>query len=192
MAAPSANRNRTPVQPAPRATPPGARLVPGWRKPHIHGILTRETKRGEPNMTIARILTGRSLDSVISAPASMPVRDAIALLAEHRIGALPVMEGSRCVGIFSERDVIYCLAKDGAAALDRPVSELMSGPPVTVSPETDVIEALALITRRRFRHLPVIRGEEFAGFISIGDLVKFRLDAVEKEAEAMRSYIQTA
>lgn len=143
-------------------------------------------------MTIARIIAGRSPDAVITASASQSVREAIAQLAQHRIGALPVMDGSRCLGVFSERDVIYCLAREGGAALDRPVAELMSEAPITVTPETGVIEALALITRRRVRHLPVLREAEFVGFISIGDLVKHRLDAVEKEAEAMLSYIQTA
>lgn len=141
-------------------------------------------------MSIARIVAGRPAEHVVTALASQSVRDAIGLLAEHRIGALPVMEGDRCVGVFSERDVIYCLATDGAAALDKPVSALMSDAPVTVSPDTDVIEALSLITRRRVRHLPVIDGERFVSFVSIGDLVKVRLEAVEKEAEAMLSYIQ--
>jgi CBS domain-containing protein len=143
-------------------------------------------------MTIARILAGRSAAAIISAAAGQPVHEAIKLLAEHRIGALPVMDEGRCIGVFSERDVIYCLAREGAGAIDRPVGELMTGSPVTVSPETEILEALSLITRRRIRHLPVLRGEEFVGFISIGDLVKFRIDAVEKEAQAMLSYIQTA
>jgi len=143
-------------------------------------------------MSVARIITDRPAKSVVTAAASHTVREAIALLAQHRIGALPVMEGSRCIGVFSERDVIYCLARDGAAALDLPVSNLMTGSPVTVSPETDVIEALTLVTRRRVRHLPVIADGEFLSFISIGDLVKYRLEKVEREAEAMLSYIQTA
>jgi len=143
-------------------------------------------------MTIARILAGRTIDSYVTAIASQSVREAIGLLAKHRIGALPVMDGDRCLGVFSERDVIYCLAREGTAALDRPVSDLMSGTPITVTPDTDVIEALSVITRRRVRHLPVLDGEAFVGFISIGDLVKARIDAVEKEAQAMLSYIQTA
>jgi CBS domain-containing protein len=147
---------------------------------------------GEVNMSIARIIAGRPTANVITASAGQSVREAIALLAQHRIGALPVMDGGRCIGVFSERDVIYCLATDGAAALDKAVSELMTGSPVTISPETDVIEALSLITRRRVRHLPVIEGESFLGFVSIGDLVKFRIEEVEKEAQAMLSYIQTA
>ena len=143
-------------------------------------------------MTIARIIAGRSTATVITAAARLSVRDAVDLLAKHRIGALPVMDGNRCIGIFSERDVIYCLAREGAAALDRPVSALMSGTPVTVTPDTDVIEALSLITRRRVRHLPVLEGETFVGFVSIGDLVKHRIETVEQEAQAMLSYIQTA
>lgn len=143
-------------------------------------------------MSIARIIAGRPAGSVIIADAGQPVREAIALLAKHRIGALPVMQEGRCVGVFSERDVIYCLATDGAAALDKPVSELMTQAPITVSPETDALEALGLVTRKRVRHLPVTRGEEFVSFVSIGDLVKFRLDAVEREAQAMLSYIQMA
>ena len=143
-------------------------------------------------MSIARIVAGHPADQVITADASQPVREAIGLLAKHRIGALPVMAGGRCVGVFSERDVIYCLATAGAAALDKPVSELMTEAPITVSPQTDVIEALTLITNRRIRHLPVTDGDRFVGFVSIGDLVKFRLEVVEREAEAMRSYIQTA
>lgn len=143
-------------------------------------------------MSIARIIAGRSAGDVVTAQASQPVRDAIGLLAKHRIGALPVMEGERCIGVFSERDVIYCLATDGAAALDKPVSELMTGTPITVSPQTDALEALTLVTHRRVRHLPVVEGEAFVGFVSIGDLVKFRLEAVEKDAEAMLSYIQMA
>ena len=143
-------------------------------------------------MSIARIIAGRTAESVVTARADQTAREAIALLAEHRIGALPVMDSGRCVGVFSERDVIYCLAREGAAALDRPVSDLMTATPVTVTTDTDVIEALSLMTRRRVRHLPVTDAENFVGFISIGDLVKFRIDAVEKEAQAMLSYIQTA
>lgn len=168
----------------------------GWRKRAVCVIMAAgqeaDFRVGEVNMSIARILAGRSADSVISVHAGHPVREAIALLAKHRIGALPVIDGPRCIGVFSERDVIYCLAREGAAALDKPVSELMTGSPVTVSPDTDVIEALTLVTRRRVRHLPVIEGQDFVGFVSIGDLVKFRIEEVEKEAQAMLSYIQMA
>lgn len=143
-------------------------------------------------MTIARVLAGKPITEVFSASADMSVQQAISILATRRIGALPVMEGDRLVGIFSERDVIYCAAKEGAAALDRPVREVMTARPFTAHPGVSVLEALALMTQRRVRHLPVLDGERLVGLISIGDLVKFRIDAIEAEAEAMRAYIQTA
>ena len=121
-----------------------------------------------------------------------PVREAIALLASKRIGAVPIMEGGRIVGIFSERDVIYRLADEGDACLERPIGEVMTAPAITVERSATVLDALALMTKRRIRHLPVVDGETMCGFISIGDLVKARLDEIQHEAEAMREYIRTA
>jgi CBS domain-containing protein len=95
-------------------------------------------------------------------------------------------------GIFSERDVIRALAAHGEDALRLPVSAVMTAPVVTVTPETSVMEALALMTRRRFRHLPVLQDGRMVAFISIGDLVKYRIDRIEAEADAMRVYIQSA
>lgn len=142
-------------------------------------------------MSIARLIEDRK-GQVFSCPAETTVRDAIALLAEKRIGALPVLSHEGVVGIFSERDVIYRLADEGPGVLDRAVGAVMTAPAVTVTPDTDVIAALALMTRRRIRHLPVMENGTMAGFVSIGDLVKFRIDRIESEAEAMRAYIQTA
>lgn len=142
-------------------------------------------------MTIARIIAGRAHDLVTATP-DMSVREVVGLLAGRRIGALPIMEGDVAVGVFSERDVLYCLAREGASVLDRKVSEVMTSPPITVTPETSILAALSLITRRRVRHLPVVEGERMVGFVSIGDLVKHRIDAIQQEAEALRSYIQTA
>ncbi len=143
-------------------------------------------------MTIARIIEGRSAEGVIHCDATMPMRDAVRLLAEKRIGALPVMRGGSVVGIFSERDVIYRLAQEGEVCLGRELAEVMTAPPITVSPQTTIDEALGLMTRRRIRHLPVVDGSAMVGFISIGDLVKHRIDRVEHEAEALRSYITGA
>jgi len=142
-------------------------------------------------MTIARIIAGRSA-ALVSASPDMSVRAVVALLAEKRIGALPIIADGGVIGIFSERDVLYCLARDGAEVLDQPVSTVMTAPPITVSPEASVLAALSLMTRRRIRHLPVIADDTLVGFVSIGDLVKFRIDSIEQEAEALRSYIQTA
>ncbi|CAN5231743.1 CBS domain-containing protein [soil metagenome] len=141
-------------------------------------------------MTIAAILQGKG-DEVIHIDAGASVLTAIGLLAERRIGCLPVLEDGAVIGIFSERDVIYRLGRDGAAALDAPVSTVMTTPALTIEPATPVIFALSLMTKRRVRHLPVVDGGKMTGFVSIGDLVKYRIDRIESEAAAMRDYIQS-
>ena len=130
--------------------------------------------------------------SVLSITSDALVAEAVAMLAKHRIGALPVINGGAVLGIFSERDVVYGLAKEGAAALERPVSEVMTTPAMTVDSDCAVLAALSLMSRRRIRHLPVVDADGLVGFISIGDLVKYRIEKIESEAEAMRSYIQSA
>ena len=88
--------------------------------------------------------------------------------------------------------MIYCLATDRAAALDKTVAEVMTAPAHAVEPNQSVLGALSLMTHRRFRHLPVVEGDSLVGFVSIGDLVKYRIDKIEAEATAMRDYIQSA
>jgi CBS domain-containing protein len=105
---------------------------------------------------------------------------------------LPVVEGDQIVGIMSERDVIYCLRDHGAEVLDWPVSRVMTSPAITAEPATPILSALGLMTERRIRHLPVAEGGRLIGIVSIGDLVKYRMDRIEAEANAMRSYIQSA
>jgi CBS domain-containing protein len=139
-------------------------------------------------MSIAIIIKARQHD-IITCTAQDSVRHAVALLAEKRIGALPVMDGGAVVGIFSERDVLHGVAREGGAVLDRTVGEVMTSPAISIETALDANDALALMTRRRIRHLPVIEGGEFLGFVSIGDLVKFRIEQIEAEAEAMREYI---
>ena len=142
-------------------------------------------------MTIAAILNGKGHE-VVSVSSDSRVSEAVALLADRRIGALPVIDGDRVAGVFSERDVIYALARDGAAALDRTVGDVMTAPPVTVAPKDAVLGALSLMTRRRIRHLPVIQDGSMIGLVSIGDLVKYRIERIEADAAAMRDYIQSA
>jgi CBS domain-containing protein len=142
-------------------------------------------------MTIAAILEGRT-GAIVSVEAGTLVRDAVALLAGKKIGAMPVLEGERVVGIMSERDVIYCLSSDGAAMLDWPVSRVMTAPAITIEPKVSVLAALSQMSKRRIRHLPVVEGERLVGFVSIGDLVAYRIRHIEQEAEAMRAYIQSA
>ena len=100
--------------------------------------------------------------------------------------------GGRIAGIISERDLIYCLREHGPEVLDWPVSRVMSSPAITAEPQTEVLSALATMTQRRIRHLPIVERGAIVGIVSIGDLVKYRMECIEAEAEAMRSYIQSA
>lgn len=142
-------------------------------------------------MTIAAILHIKG-NEVVTVTSDQSVAEAVALLAERRVGAAPVMAGDEVLGVFSERDVINCLKDGDPAALRRPVGEVMTAPAVKVAPGDPVIGALSLMTRRRVRHLPVIDGGKMVGLVSIGDLVKYRIDRIEADAEAMREYIQSA
>ena len=142
-------------------------------------------------MTIAAILETKG-NEVVTVDCGTSVRAAIELLAERRIGALPVMKDGMVAGIMSERDIIYCLRSDGAAMLDWPVERIMSTPAITVTPDREVLGALSIMTQRRIRHLPVVERDRIVGLVSIGDLVKFRMDRIEQEAQAMLAYIQSA
>ena len=142
-------------------------------------------------VTIGAILGGKGRE-IVSVTADQSVGAAVALLAERRIGAVPVLDGNHVAGILSERDVIYAIAEHGAAALSRTVADIMTAPAITVGSDEAVIGALSLMTRRRIRHLPVVEGDTIVGMVSIGDLVKYRIDRIEADAEAMRSYIQSA
>ena len=143
-------------------------------------------------MTIASILQGRGDHGIISVTPDMVVMDGLGLLADKRIGAVPVIEREQVIGILSERDLIYGLRKDGAIFLDRTIRDVMTSPVITVTSVTSPLEALAMMTRRRIRHLPVVDDGVLVGFVSIGDLVKARIERIETEAAAMREYIQTA
>ena len=142
-------------------------------------------------MTIAAVLRGKGSQVETISP-EQSLSDAVRQLGGKRIGAMPVVEDGRIVGIISERDIIYCLRDHGAEALAWPVERAMSSPAITVSPDTDILAALALITQRRIRHLPVVDDDEIRGIVSIGDLVKYRMERIEAEAEALRAYIQSA
>jgi CBS domain-containing protein len=142
-------------------------------------------------MTISAILANHQ-GNVFTAAPHESVGDVVARLAENRIGALPVVEGKAIVGIFSERDIVYGVAHHGSAFLTKTVAETMTAPAITVAPDTAILSALSLMTRRRIRHLPVMQGDELVGIVSIGDLVKHRIDKIEGEAAAMRDYISMA
>ena len=139
-------------------------------------------------MTIGAILQGRS-GAVIAARREDNVRAVVDLLAQHRIGAVPVVEGDVIVGIFSERDLVRLMSAYGVEALDRTLVEVMTKSPVTCETKMPVMGALSQMTQRRIRHLPVVDDGRLVGFVSIGYLVKYRIDRIEAEAAAMRDYI---
>jgi len=141
-------------------------------------------------MTIAAILQSKGAE-VVTVDCDTPVREAVTLLATRKFGAVPVLRAGAVAGIMSERDVIYCLRSDGAAMLDWTVERIMTAPAITVTLDTEIMAALSLMTRRRIRHLPVVDGERLVGLVSIGDLVKYRMDKIEADAAAMLSYIQS-
>jgi CBS domain-containing protein len=141
-------------------------------------------------MTIRRLIEGREV-AVVTCTTDTLVSEAAAILAERRIGALPVTEEGKLAGMFSERDVVYGLRDHGPDILSMAVGQVMTKPAITVEPDTSVLAALSLMTRRRIRHLPVTSSGDMIGLVSIGDLVKHRIDQIEADAEAMRAYIQS-
>ncbi len=142
-------------------------------------------------MTVAAILQGKGHE-VVQVRSTDSLLSAVELLAEKRIGCVPVVDDGRVVGIFSERDLVYRLAQDGPSALDHMVGDVMTKPAITIDEDTPVIHGLSLMTKRRIRHLPVVVDSKLVGLVSIGDLVKYRVDRIESEAAALRDYIQTA
>ncbi|KQO70369.1 inosine-5-monophosphate dehydrogenase [Methylobacterium sp. Leaf469] len=143
-------------------------------------------------MTVARILAEKGR-SVVTVEPQRTLDEAIHLLAEKRIGAVVVSDAAGTVlGILSERDIMRALARQGAGALDALVSEHMTATVVTCARDTSVEDVMHLMTDGRFRHVPVLEEGRLAGLISIGDVVKRRIAAVEAEHQAMRDYITMA
>ena len=140
-------------------------------------------------MTVAHILAEKG-SSVATVQPERTLDDAIHLLAEKSIGALVVTDGAgTVVGIISERDIMRALARQGAPALDAPVSSHMTREVATCRRETTNDEIMRLMTHGRFRHMPVCEKGKLVGIVSIGDVVKRRLPTMEAEEQAMRAYI---
>jgi CBS domain-containing protein len=139
-------------------------------------------------MTVEKILKGKRSD-IATVSAQTSIKDVCALLTERRIGAVPVMDGTTLVGIISERDVVHVLAEHGAAALTVKVADAMTRAVKTTTLQTTVEQAMAAMTAGRFRHLPVLEVGRLIGIISIGDVVKARLDEQQYEVENLRSYV---
>ncbi len=118
------------------------------------------------------------------------IGDLAALLTRRRIGAAVVCDDGEVVGVISERDIIHAVAEQGARSPETLVREHMTEKVISCTPETTVDEVMNLMTERRIRHLPVLEEGRLAGIVSIGDVVKIRIESVEEEATRLREYIQ--
>ena len=143
-------------------------------------------------MTIAAILAAKGSE-VVMVSDTMVIKDVIALLHVRSIGAVLVTDDAAdVVGVLSERDIVHGLAEVGPGILEQTARSLMTSPVVTCRPTDSVPEVMTLITHRRIRHVPVVQDGELLGIVSIGDLVKRRIEEVEREADALKSYIATS
>jgi len=143
-------------------------------------------------MAVAQILKQKGR-AVITVGPAQTLSDVAGILAKNRIGAVVVVDKAGAIaGIVSERDVVRALASDGAAALTKHVREFMTAKVRTCGPGDTEGELMGLMTEHRIRHLPVVEAGKLAGMISIGDVVKLRIETIENEAEQMKSYIASA
>jgi CBS domain-containing protein len=140
-------------------------------------------------MLIAHVLRDKGA-VVYTLRAEATLEEAAGVLNEKKVGALVVIgDGGAIVGVLSERDIVREIARNGAKCLSEKVGAVMSRDVITADPTETIDEGLGRMTDRRCRHLPVVEGERLVGIISIGDLVKHRIAAVEAEAAAMQAYI---
>jgi CBS domain-containing protein len=138
---------------------------------------------------VSQILKDKG-DLVFTASPQETVGAAAALLHARRVGAMVVVDDKEAVvGILSERDIVRMIAKEGAAALTKPIAGCMTSSVVFAQPDESIDVLLERMTDRRIRHLPVVKGERLAGIISIGDLVKYKISETQAEADGLKAYI---
>ncbi len=142
-------------------------------------------------MNVGKILETKG-NEIIALDESSTVLEVSKLLGERRIGAIPITKGKKLCGIISERDVVRGLAIRGGDVLADSVKSLMTKSVVTCTRSDSVQQLMVLMTERRIRHVPVVEKGEIIGMISIGDVVKVRMQETEQEAEALKEYIATA
>ena len=130
---------------------------------------------------------------VVTVTPDTTVRQLLAVLAEHRIGAVVVsQDGTSVDGIASERDIVRAFAQRGAAAMSEPVTAIYTAEVHTITPDTQIEEVMRMMTERRVRHAPVVQDGALRGIVSIGDVVKNRIDELETERAALTDYITSA
>ncbi len=130
---------------------------------------------------------------VVTVTPDTTVRQLLAVLAEHQVGAVVVStDGVAVNGIASERDIVRALARRGAAVLSEPVTDIYTAQVHTVTPQTQIDEVMRIMTERRIRHAPVVVDGRLQGIVSIGDVVKIRIDELETERTSLTEYITGA
>lgn len=143
-------------------------------------------------MTVQAVLAQKGSDVVTIAPTAN-VAEAIRILSKHKIGALVITgAGGRIAGIVSERDIVRAFGDHGIEAMQMPLTDVMTRKVLTCEPSDKMPEIMEVMTREKFRHLPVLDNDKLVGIISIGDVVKMRLAQLQHEQDALRDYIQTA
>ncbi len=140
-------------------------------------------------MTVAAILKQKGSDVAHVRPTAT-VAEVVQILTQRRIGAVLVLDAAgQVLGILSERDVVRSLAEQGARTMEMTAAQLMTTDLHTAELRTTVVEATAMMTARRFRHLPVMDGERLLGIVSIGDVVKMRLSQQDQEVDSLKAYV---
>ena len=142
-------------------------------------------------MRISEVLSSKPIQDVITVAPDATVRELVALLAQHNVGALVVCEGEKLAGIVSERDVVRRLQQD-ETVLDRPVSSIMTSDVKTCAPDMRVNDLMQVMTTERFRHMPVLDDGRLVGIVSIGDVVKHRMNELEFERDQLDSYVHSS
>ncbi|MGO1590338.1 MAG: CBS domain-containing protein [Ancrocorticia sp.] len=138
-------------------------------------------------MRVSQVIKNKGTGAV-TAPPTASILDATRLLADHRIGAIIVMDGEKLAGIISERDIVRFVRESGDPQV--PVSRIMTSAVTTCSPDDDIADLAIVMTNRKIRHLPVVNDGKLAGIVSIGDIVKGRLDELETERNQLEDYIR--
>jgi CBS domain-containing protein len=165
---------------------PIAILLPRqWKRRTLRQIILAAANPGDAAMTIETILRQKGTDVATIAPEAS-IKSAADWLHARNIGALVVTSGNAMLGLVSEREIVHAFSRYGEAAASMPVKEIMRYGVITVSPEDSVNQVMNLMTRHRVRHMPVLRDGKLAGIISIGDVVKHRLDDLELETKVLR------
>jgi len=139
-------------------------------------------------MNVRQILSNKP-SGYISVPPEARITTVLSILADHRIGAVLVLDSGRLVGVLSERDIVRSLVEHAQETLDLTAAALMTPNPTTATPETSVEQAMELMTNGHFRHLPILDNGILTGLVSIGDMVKARIDQCQHEVDSLRTYV---